>query len=245
MTDDEKRNLISQERDGLQSQLDEIRELRMKLGLKSRDDRRAYLTKLGELSLLVGAAIIPVVVVAKNTNIPFKGFAIVGVFIYLLNGLLAFWRVKTLIYQDAEDSPQVGIDVEIQLQPLIHGYNKLIHDPSSEQYIEEYRAANLEFTKNLTPESSDKNISRIDPSADLVLYGFILATLLVVRVQWPFSNLLYWISMAMFGVGVIILLIIGYYKAKLARKDLENKRKLIAKSRDEYQKWQDREVLGK
>lgn len=97
MTEDDKAQLLTQERDKIQAKLDEIRVLRMQLSLKTRDDRRAYLIKLGELSFVVGAAITPILIVSNN-NISFKAFAISGVAIYLAGGLLAMWECKTLIY---------------------------------------------------------------------------------------------------------------------------------------------------
>jgi hypothetical protein len=116
--EDEVIEKLAPERDKLQSQLNEIRDLRMKISLANRDKRREYLMKIGELSLIVGAAITPVIIVA-DSNVQFQPFAIIGVGLYLLNGVLALWRCKTLLYQDAEDAPQVGLDQEIMLEPII------------------------------------------------------------------------------------------------------------------------------
>lgn len=244
MTEDEKALQLSQERDKLQLQLEEIRSSRMQLKLKSRDDRRAYLQKLGELSFIFGAAISPILVVSSN-DISFKIFAIAGVVIYLVSGLLAMWRCRTLVYQDAEDSPAVGIDAEIELQPIIHSYNKLIKDPSSNEYIQEYKDATHQAAQTLTASLHKTAKARIDPTIDIVLYGFILATLLILRTQWPFSDAFYWVGLASFGVVAIFLLLKGYYDTKLTAQALEQKQNEIRDAREKYQRWHDREILGK
>lgn len=244
MAEDEKAKILSRESNKLQARLDEIRNLRMQLTLKSRDDRRAYLMKLGELSFIFGAAIVPILVVSNN-DISFKTFAVSGVAVYLISGLLAMWRCKTLIYQDAEDSPTVGVDAEIQLQPIIQSYNKLISNPSSSEYIKEYQDSSYQATQALTKTSNETAKSRIDPTIDLVLYGFIFATLLVLRTQWPFSEVFYWIGLAVFAVIAVVVSTRGYCEAKLARQALEHKREKIVESREKYQKWRDTEVLGK
>ncbi len=171
---------LKPERDKLQSQLDEIRDLRMNISLTNRDKRREFLMKIGELSLLVGAAITPVIIVADST-VSFQEFAVIGVGLYLLNGILALWRCKTLLYQDAEDAPQVGLDQEIMLEPVIHAYNKLLFDPSSKAYQDEYVAASKSLLDESQEIQNQKQKARLDFWADMVLYGFVLATLFVAR----------------------------------------------------------------
>jgi len=243
MTEDEKAILLAQERDKTQAKLEEIRALRMQLNLKNRDDRRDLLMKLGELSFIVGAAVTPILIVS-DSNISHKSFAVLGVAIYLTSGLLAMWRCKTLLYQDAEDSPKVGLDEEIQLQPIVHSYNKLISNPSSAEYAQEYKNASEQAIRSLTTSSDGTAKSRIDPTIDLVLYGFILATLLILRTQWPFNDVSYWISLALFGVIAIVLSLRGYYEAKLVRQSLEHKRSKVAEIRNNYQEWHDKEMFG-
>ena len=77
--------------------------------------------KIGELYLLVGAAIAPVIIVIDD-KLQFCEFAMIGAGLYMLNGILALWRCKTLLYQDAEDGPQIGITEETLLQPVIHAH---------------------------------------------------------------------------------------------------------------------------
>lgn len=242
MTNDEKAKILVEERDKLQAGLDEVRNLRMKLSLKTRDDHRAYLMKIGELSLIVGAAIIPVII-ASNNNVCFKSFAILAVIIYLLSGMLALWRSKVIIAQDAEDNPFVGLDEETQVQPIIHSYNKLVHNPLSEDYIQEYKDASYQATQILNKTTSKKK--RVDPTSDLTLYGFILGTLLVARTQWPLSDQLYYIVLAIFGLTALILFMKDLHKAQMAALVLEQKRERLAEIRANYQKWHDQEVLGK
>lgn len=78
---------LKPERDKMQSQLDGIRDMRMNFQIANREKRREFLMKIGELSLLVGAAIAPVIIATDN-KLQFREFAMMGAGLYLLNGLV-------------------------------------------------------------------------------------------------------------------------------------------------------------
>ncbi len=235
---------LAPERDKLQAQLNKIRELRMNLGLSNRDKRREYLMKIGELSFIVGAAITPAVIVSGN-KISFLSFALLGAGLYLLNGLFALWRCKTLLYQDAEDVPEVGLDQEIMLEPVAHSYNKILYSPSTKEYQDEYLTASKELLDQNS--ESQKQIWRasIDFWADLVLFGFMFATIIIARTIWPFTELNYWIVLTTFVVLAAFTLTFGYYKTREHRLKLEYKHEKLAENRLRYQDWHNREVLKK
>lgn len=251
MTSDEKHQweedvikTLAPDRDNLQAQLNEIRDLRMQLSLKNRDQQREYLMKLGELSFIFGAAIVPVVIVSGNkvSNLP---FALVGAGLYLLNGLLALWRCKIIMYQDAEDVPQVGLDQELLLEPLIYAYNKLLHDPSSDSYRNEYiNAEKNMLDTNLATQQKPRK-THVDLSADLGIYGFIAATLCIARTVWPFPGCTFWDVVVVFVLVVAIRLIVGYFQVRKAQRTLQDKRDVLTANRAKYQEWHNRQVLKK
>ncbi|HSW77951.1 MAG TPA: hypothetical protein VLG36_04075 [Candidatus Chromulinivoraceae bacterium] len=240
--EDEVIEKLAPERDKLQDQLNEIRDLRMNISLASRDKRREYLMKVGELSLIVGAAITPVIIVA-DSDVQFQSFAIIGVGLYLLNGVLALWRCKTLLYQDAEDAPQVGLDQEIMLEPIIHAYNKILLDPSSSTYQDEYKTASKGLLDKSKEIQAQKQKVTLDFWADTALYGFVLATLFVARTIWPFASIWYWQVLLSFALLVCILLLLGYRNSRKSRAALSQKHELLLSERTAYQEWHDKEVF--
>lgn len=252
MTDDEAKHQweeevirqLKPERDKMQSQLDDIRDMRMNFQLANREKRREFLMKIGELSLLVGAAIAPIIIATDN-KLQFREFAMVGAGLYLLNGILALWRCKTLLYQDAEDGPQIGLTEETLLQPVIQAHNKLLFDPSSKTYQDEY----IEVSKGLTDEGlaleGQKQKARLDLWADMAIYGFGLATLLVARTIWPFEQVWYWEMLLGFALLVCVLLLVGYRHARKTRAAIEQKLKRILDQRKKYQEWHNKEVFRK
>lgn len=235
---------LQPERDKMQLQLDEIRSMRMNISLANRDKRREFLMKIGEFSLLVGAAITPVII-ATDGKVQFQEVAIIGVGMYLLNGILALWRCKTLLYQDAEDAPQVGLDQEVMLEPVIHAYNKLLYDPSSKTYQDEYTTASKALVDESQEIQAAKQKARLDFWADVVLYGFVLATLFVARTIWPFENVWYIETLLGFALLVCVLLLMGYRHAQKSRAALEKKHKRLQSERTRYQGWHNKEVFKK
>ena len=251
MNDDAKREWedevirqLKPERDKMQLQLDDIRGMRMNFQLANREKRREFLMKIGELSLLVGAAIAPVIIATDN-RLQFREFAMMGAGLYLLNGILALWRCKTLLYQDAEDGPQIGITEETLLQPVIHAHNKLLFDPSSKTYQNEYVAASKNLTDEGLSSEGQKQKAQLDFWADMAIYGFGLATLLIARTIWPFEQVWYWEIILGFALLVCVLLFVGYRHARKTRGTLEKKLKRIGSQRKKYQEWHDKEVFNK
>jgi hypothetical protein len=235
---------LSPERDKLQARVDEIRKLRMDIGLQSRASLVSYRMKLGELAFLVGAAVTPVVI-ASDGKVKHIEYALVGAALYLATGLLLFWHSRSLLYQDASDAPLIGLDIELDLEPLIHSYNKLLLEPSNASYKEEYIATTKRLTENALAAQGQQNKAPFDISIDLGLYGFMAATLFVARTVWPSDGAYFWIVFWTFIVIAIGVLGVNYVLGLRARSRLRNKRNKVISSREEYQEWHNKEVLDK
>lgn len=230
-------------RDGLQNQLDKIRELRMDIGLKSREALREYRMKLGELSFTVGAAIVPVIIVSNN-KVHYVKYAILGIALYLLSGLLLFWRGRTMLYQDATDAPQVGLDQEVVLEPVIHAYNKVIFDPSNSAYKDELMATQLHMLECSAKAQNEPIKAHIDFSIEVGLAGFVFATFFVARTVWPFSDRTFWTVFWIFTVVIPIIMAFLYVQTRGTRSRVKSKKDKITNNREAYQKWHNKHVLG-
>lgn len=241
--EDEVREQLSPIRDGLQRQLDEIRKLRMDIGLKSREALREYRMKLGELSFTVGAAIAPVLIVSDN-KVHYVKYAVIGVALYLLTGLTLFWRGRTMLYQDATDAPQVGLDQELALEPIIHAYNKVIFDAANKAYKNELVTAQKSMLRTQAKAQNEPIKSRADPSIELALTGFIYATLFVARTVWPFGNKAFWIVFWTITVLVPMIVFVLYIQGRRARSRVQSKKERINDGREKYQNWHNKHVLG-
>jgi hypothetical protein len=131
------------------------------------------------------------------------------------------------------------------LEPVIHSYNKLLHDPSSKDYQDEY----IDTSKALVDQSQEiqaqQKKATLDFWADMALYGFALATLFVARTIWPFGNAWYAEMLFSFALLACILLLVGYRHTQKVRAKLEKKHERIQAERAKYQEWHNREVFRK
>lgn len=241
MSKEEEKEIIAgltASRDELQNTLAEARQLRMELRLSNRDKFREFQQKLGELSFVFGAAIIPLVVVSqKDGHINHLSYLLAGVAVYLIVGFIALWRTKTMLEQDADDSPHVGLSEEIATYPLINALNKLLHDVHSEEYQKEYFQIKDVAIDGLT-ESEDGYKTRTNFTADILLSLFVLASLLVVRTVWPYDEWIYW-EVFLVTIGAVLLLTLFSYQRTLKnQKLLSGKRRELASIRKKYQDWE-------
>lgn len=234
---------LTDARNNLQAGMSKARDMRVDLQLANIDKHREFLQKVGELSFTFGAAIIPLIIVTNaNKNIKSIVYVFVGVALYLLNGLLAFWKSKAIMERNADDAPYVGLDEEIHTYPVIHAHNKLLFDLENKEYQEEYRQASL-ATLEWAPTALPTKKPKVSVWLDVLLIDFVVASLLIVRAVWPYSNLLYWIVFAAVVVFMAALTVVSYVKSWQSQVLLQAKREKLAEIKAEYQRWHNSTIL--
>lgn len=240
-------NALKSTRDNLQKALDEAIKDRASFQLAARDRYREFTQKIGEISFLIGAALVPIVIASGPDKVSYLGFVLAGVGLYLLNGILALWHVKTMLERDSSDAPFIGLDSEIYTYPVIYAHNKLLFDLNDESYREEYKKVNLNFIEWARKNESSENRPRPKASywMDVLLSGFVIASLLVARAVWMFGELAYWIVFIVVFLLISVLLRASSVKLHTNHKNLEEKQEKLARIRREYQVWHNETVFGK
>jgi hypothetical protein len=225
---------LAASRDQLQGIMADARRERADIRLSNRDKFRAFQQKLGELSFTFGAAIVPLVIVTHATkDIKHLTYVLIGVALYLLNGLVAMWRTKSLLEQDADDAPHIGLDEEIMTYPVINALNKLLYDLSNEDYQQEYVNAQQQIPRAIPSEKSKANFT-----GDMLLLTFIAASLLVIRPVWPYTSWAYWVVFAVVIVFVAALAALSYVRTRENRLKLKAKRDKLNEIKTGYQQWE-------
>jgi uncharacterized membrane protein YqjE len=240
MTDEQKREIaqsLTEQRDNLQQTASEARKMRAELRLKNRDKQIDFLQKLGELSFAFGGAIVPVIIISHTTDtVSHLPYVLVGVAIYILNGVVALWQVKARIEQDADDTPFVGLDEEILAYPVANALNKVISDLGNDDYKKEYWEAVNKVTNQ--EASVDKTFK---PKAsfwlDIAILDFVVASLFVIRAVWQYGDVWYWLLFAVSVLLIIALIVVSYIRTIKNQFSLQMKREELQKIRNDYQTW--------
>ncbi len=245
MTEDEKEKIqegLQARRNELQRNLAEARKQRAELQLKDIDEYRFFLQKVGQLSLLLGAAIIPLVIV-NNSKVTFLDFVLLGTTLYLTIGILAFWRSKGIFEKNADYSPYIGLEEEIKIYPIVYAHNKLLSDIENKTYLEEFRSTSTALLAWNSTQAQENN-PKVSIWLDLLLLGFAIASLLIVRPLWPYGDIAYWIAFLIVILGITIFISIGYMRSWKNQVILIEKQKELGKIKSEYQKWHNDNILN-
>lgn len=239
------RRLITERRDSTTKLLTDAKDEQKQLFIKSVVEMQSYTIKIAELSLLVGAAIIPIIlVVTKKTEIPHPGFVFVAAAIYLINGAVALWRSKDQIEDRVMAfDPANLLEAEADTLPMIFVANKLYLDPTNSDYIEEYRETEKEFISgNAQSRPSKKNINLW---LDSFVSAFIFASLALLRPLWPVNIAYYWITVVIFVVLIVILVCSSITRVRVQQAKQEAAQKRVDKLRQDFANWHIAEVLEK
>lgn len=196
-------------------------------------DYSNYIVKLGELSFLIGAAIVPIII-ASGEELKYPKFIFFAVVLYLFNGVLAMWKSKDIVEKNLDAFAPGNLHaLEIKVQPLQFLANKIILDFKAEDIAEYIDKEKIFIEEN----SEEKTTENINVFLDVLVLFFILPSLLIVRVVWPFADAMYW---HFFGILISIILsviVFGIFKAKsTARANAKNTRELN-QMKLEYAKW--------
>lgn len=250
MNDEETKDVLKSletSRNGLQKQLSDARNMRANLQLSNIDKYREFIQKMGELSFIIGAAIVPVVIVRGSDKVSNLGFVLAGVGLYLLNGVLSLWHVKSVLERNADDIPFIGLNEEINTYPIINAQNKLLFDIRNNNYQKEYKDANLNCIKYAQEPENDKTKpdSKISFWIDILLTIFVIASLLVAKAVWIFSDLAYEITFATVILLMILLGLISYIKTLQNQMNLKLKQNELAHIKKDYQDWHNKTIFKK
>lgn len=247
MSDDDKKAIESlvNQRDNLQAQMADARHKRADMLLENREKYRGFTQKVGELSFLIGAALAPVIIVSGSDKISHLGFVLVGLGLYLLVGFLAMWSVKTGLEKDLDDTPFVGLKEEIHTYPIINALNKLFYDIDDEKLKVDYRKSISDFSNWNEELSKGSPKPKVSIWLDVLLTGFVLASLLVARAVWTFGDISFWIVFVSAFLAMFILTAIGYVRSWQNQVNLINDQKELARIKGDYQRWFSENVLGK
>jgi hypothetical protein len=248
MTNDEEKELkdgLTSERNIYEKIMSEARGKRAELRLQNRDKHTDFLQKVGELSFTFGAAIIPLIFITHSaSNIKSLVYILIGVGIYLLNGVIALWKNKSVIEQDADDSPHVGLDEEINTYPIINSINKLLTDISSDDHKDEYVKSKKDFLEFAFSIKSDFK-AKATFWLDLVILNFVLASLVVGRALWPYNQIVYWIGFAAIILIMVGLITLSYIRTIRNQMNLHIKKERLAKIKADYQDWYNKTMLNR
>lgn len=200
-----------------------------------------FMIKIGELSLLVGAAIGPVMFLSgRQTSHPF--FIFFAVAVYLLNGIWTIWKAKDTIEKQVDAfSPGMFHKMELDIYPMQFAANKLISDPDNREYVEEYLKCESVFLKNNTESEIPKR--NIDFSLDIFASSFIIASLLFIRAVWPFGDRLYWLFFAVILACVFISIVRSYFQAQDRAEINEKNTRDLNKIKREFVEWRDGKIF--
>ena len=246
LTDDQRSEItdfLVKERDSNQQVINEARHYHAERQANSGEQYLNFITKVAELSLLIGAAIGPVII-ATRADIGQPIFVFLAVVIYLGNGVLAIWKAKDIVEKQLDSfAPETLHGFESDVLPLNLAINKLIWKSDNRDYVDEYLEKKFSFLEN---NAESKIIKKpVNFWLDIFAANFVWASLLLLRTLWPFSPNSYWISFAVLTLVMLLLINASYIQAReRVIKNQSNTEKLNALKR-EHVEWQKREVFRK
>lgn len=239
---DEQKDAVAKElttrRDELLRTASEARNLRTSLRLENRGKQADFLQKIGELSFAFGGAIVPVLIISHTADtVSHSSYVLIGLAIYLMSGIVALWKVKTQIEQDADDTPWVGIKEELMIYPVTNAINKLLSDLDNDSYKKEYLDACGYVTDSGTTADGKPSKPKASFWLDVAILNFVIASLFVVRAIWHYGTGWYWL---MFGISVLLILIlmtVSYRRTIKNQKNLQTEREKLQNIKNDSQTW--------
>jgi len=238
---DELLNFLTKENTSSSQTLNEARTFHYQQLITKQQQFLSFVIKLGELSLLIGAAIGPVIIVSSK-QISQPAYVFIAMLIYLVNGIWTIWKAKDIVEKQLDAfAPGMFHKLELDIYPMQFSANKLIFNPNNQDYIQEYLKNKLSFLENNAEEKVPKR--NVDISLDIFTLNFVIASLLLVRTVWPFGTIVYWASFSIVVVFILGLIILGYIQAKeRAIKNEYNTRELNKLKRGHVE-WQKQNIF--
>jgi len=168
--------------------------------------------KLGELSLIVGATIGPIIIVS-NKDISQPIYLFLAIILYLINGVFSIWKAKDSIEKQLDAfSPSIMHRLESDIYPMFFSIDKLRFEPKNQEYIDGFTNSRAIFLEDNTGTEIPKK--NIDFTLDINVLFFVLASVLLIRTIWPFSIIGYWIFFLCIVLFVSGLILKSYIQAR-------------------------------
>ena len=234
-------NYLNKELDSISKILNETRNFHFKNLNENQKQFLNFKIKLGELSLVVGAAIGPVIIASgKEILQPFYVFA--AIILYLANGILAIWKAKDTVEKQLDAySPSVLHKLESDVYPMEFAIDKLRFDLENQEYIDEF----FKIRDRYVEENTELEIPerKVDMTLDMLSFNFVFASLLLIKTVWPFGSNFYWIFFAIIILIMFILIVRSYIQAKERAIQNEFNTKKLNELKRAHVEWQKKEVL--
>lgn len=222
------------EQEGLSQSLNEMRKERKDLKVKNIEERRGFIMKMGELSFIFGGAVIPLL--RDFANGPTSVYLFTAIGLFILNGLVALWKSKTILEQDAGDINCLGLEEEAEVESYKLVLQKLINFPEEEAYVREWLTARESLVGSFTnPEQKQGPISFL---LDGFVAIFVFGSALLTRVIWPFQQDAFLWSLAALAVLMGFLIVCSYFFARESRLMLTAKSERLKKVNAERAEWE-------
>ncbi|MCX6806804.1 MAG: hypothetical protein NT135_01640 [Candidatus Berkelbacteria bacterium] len=232
---------LTDENDSINNILNEARDFHYK---NLNENLKRFLNfniKLGELSLIVGAAIGPVII-ATNKDISQSIYVFLAIILYLLNGIFAIWKAKDSVEKQLDAySPSVLHKLESEVYPMQFSIDKLRHEPDNREYLNEFFNNRALIVGNYTEIEIPKR--KVDFTLDVLTLIFVLASLLLIRTVWPFSAIYYWIFFALIVATVTALIVKSFLQAKERAIQNERNTKRLNEMKRTHIEWQNQNVF--
>lgn len=228
------------ERDQHQAVIDEIRRGRSIARITAGKEFNQYLARIGELSFLLGASIVPITFFSSYK--PHRPtFVFTSVAVLLFNGTLQLFRQKHRLEREVDDSGNIAYESELAATKIKNVLNKLVWDPDNESYQEEYKTKSKEVIAELT--SQDEKPNKVSYWSDVNTGLFVLGAYLLAIEIWPWDRNSYYLSLTLI---TIVLLAITLISSLVSNKSIAKHKKVagdLKAERDAYQDWHNENVL--
>lgn len=234
-------NYLNEQLDSIKKTLGEARDFHFQNLDEKHKQFLNFKIKLGELSLIVGAAIGPVII-ASGKEILQPVYVFSAIILYLTNGIFAIWKAKDIVEKQLDAySPSNLHKLESDVYPMEFAIDKLRFDPENREYIDEFFKSREKFVEENTElEIPKKNV---DVSLDILSFNFVLASLLLIKTIWPFGSNFYWLFFAVIILIMLMLIIRSYIQAKKRAIQNELNTKRLNEVKRAHVEWQKKEVL--
>lgn len=244
MTDDEKNKLIDhliKENESTNESLNQARQSHFEQLSGKQKQFLDFTVKIGELSLIVGSAISPIIIASKaEINQPI--FIFLAVLIYLFNGIIAIWRAKDIVEKQLDAyAPGAFHKLELDVLPMEFSANKIIVYPENQPLKDDYLKERLKFLDENAETSIPKN--QVDFSLDIFSLNFVIASLLLVKIIWPFNVIIYWTIFLVVVLIVLSLIIKSYIEARERAIYGECNTEKLNEMKREHLEWQKENVF--
>jgi len=198
--------------------------------------------KLGELSLIVGAAIGPVIIAASE-EVSQPVYVFLAIILYLANGIFSIWKAKDSVEKQLDAySPSILHKLESDIYPLVFAIDKLRFDPKNQEYIDEFSYQRAKYLEDNTEiEIPKKNINF---TLDINVLIFVLASVFLIRTVWPFGTIIYWVFFTFIILFVFGLIVKSYIQAKERSVQNACNTKKLNELKRTHIEWQKRKFIN-